>query len=296
MEDSPSGLWRTLGKRVGVTASRVRISYPPLAGFSDDSESLFFMPENGSLSAIPTNLAHMPFCRVMPSNDVGNADIGDTHDGPNRCVTLTSKGTPACSLIPVRGHMHLTLPASAFSSVDVTLRVYTCLHWFTLFTGLDFSLLVQRLWMMWAHGFPGTMVFACDDRVSGGPMGRYARLALAEREEIVLLRHGGELRRDGRSDGRGQSDRQRGDGRKLVRRWLGAVPSCIDRPAWLRVPKGFLRAARGPRRRARGGACAASCRAGALVARADRGRDRGRVAGTDGLCVRYLQGDQRAAA
>ena len=191
MEDSPSGLWRTLGKRVGVTASRVRISYPPLAGLSDDSESLFFMPENGSLSAIPTNLAHMPFCRVMPSNDVGNADIGDTHDGPNRCVTLTSKGTPACSLIPVRGHMHLTLPASAFSSVDVTLRVYTCLHWFTLFTGLDFSLLVQRLWMMWAHGFPGTMVFACDDRVSGGPMGRYARLALAEREEIVLLRHGG---------------------------------------------------------------------------------------------------------
>ena len=29
-------------------------------------------------------------------------------------------------------------------------------------------------------------------------MGRYARLALAEREEIVLLRRGG-LRRDGRS-------------------------------------------------------------------------------------------------
>ena len=29
MEDSPSGLWRTLGKRVGVTASRVRISYSP---------------------------------------------------------------------------------------------------------------------------------------------------------------------------------------------------------------------------------------------------------------------------
>ena len=29
MENSPSGLWRTLGKRVGVTASRVRISYSP---------------------------------------------------------------------------------------------------------------------------------------------------------------------------------------------------------------------------------------------------------------------------
>ena len=35
---------------------------------------------------------------------------------------------------------------------------------------------------------PGTMVFAYDNRVSGGPMGRYARLALAEREEIMLLR------------------------------------------------------------------------------------------------------------
>lgn len=28
-EDSPRGLWRSLGKRVGFTPSRVRISYPP---------------------------------------------------------------------------------------------------------------------------------------------------------------------------------------------------------------------------------------------------------------------------
>ena len=33
VENSPSGLWRTLGKRVGVTASRVRISYSPRVGF-----------------------------------------------------------------------------------------------------------------------------------------------------------------------------------------------------------------------------------------------------------------------
>lgn len=71
------------------------------------------------------------FCRVMPSNDVGYADIddtlGDTHDGPNRCVTLSSKGTPACSLIPIRRRMRLTPPTSASSSGNVMLHVYTFL-------------------------------------------------------------------------------------------------------------------------------------------------------------------------
>ena len=106
------------------------------------------MPENGFLSAIPTSLAHMPFCCVMPSNDVGNADIddtlGDTHDGPNRCVTLSSKGTPACSLIPVQGHVHLTPPASTSSLGNVMLHVYTFLHFFTylhLFTFWNFNVL-----------------------------------------------------------------------------------------------------------------------------------------------------------
>lgn len=111
----------------GFRAFRNRISYSPPVGFSDDSGSPFFMPENGFLSAIPTSLAHMPFCCVMPSNDVGNADIddtlGDTHDGPNRCVTLSSKGTPACSLIPTQGHVHLTPPTSASSSENVMLHV-----------------------------------------------------------------------------------------------------------------------------------------------------------------------------
>ena len=36
-EDSPRGLGRTLGKRVGVTPSRVRISYPPRAPGSTPS-------------------------------------------------------------------------------------------------------------------------------------------------------------------------------------------------------------------------------------------------------------------
>lgn len=104
-------------------------------GFRMIPKALFSCPKNGFLSAIPTSLAHMPFCRVMPSNDVGNADIddtlGDTHDGPNRCVTLSSKGTPACSLIPVQGHVHLTPPASTSSLGNVMLHVYTFLHFFT---------------------------------------------------------------------------------------------------------------------------------------------------------------------
>lgn len=48
-EDSPRGLWRSLGKRVGLTPSRVRIPYPPpgassfrtLAGMSGEGLILF---------------------------------------------------------------------------------------------------------------------------------------------------------------------------------------------------------------------------------------------------------------
>ena len=35
-EDSPSGLWRSLGKRVGLTPSGVRIPYPPPRGNAGD--------------------------------------------------------------------------------------------------------------------------------------------------------------------------------------------------------------------------------------------------------------------
>lgn len=34
LEDSPSGLWRTLGKRVGCKPSGVRIPHPPLVVMS----------------------------------------------------------------------------------------------------------------------------------------------------------------------------------------------------------------------------------------------------------------------
>ena len=67
MENSPSGLWRTLGKRVGVTASRVRISYSPPAGFSKQFENPFFMPGNGFFSVTPTD--SVPH-RILPCDAV----------------------------------------------------------------------------------------------------------------------------------------------------------------------------------------------------------------------------------
>src|SRR5690625_6884029 len=39
-EDSPSGLWRTLGKRVGLTPSRVRIPHPPPARSEEHTSEL----------------------------------------------------------------------------------------------------------------------------------------------------------------------------------------------------------------------------------------------------------------
>ena len=96
MEDSPSGLWRTLGKRVGVTASRVRISYPPLAGLSKKFESPFLFAENSFLSTIPNGLDCRNSFLVVSSEGVRPDDIGGTLRGasgrPNRCTTLCLKG------------------------------------------------------------------------------------------------------------------------------------------------------------------------------------------------------------
>ena len=58
MEDSPSGLWRTLGKRVGVTASRVRISYPAIR-LSEFFLKAFFHADSGGF---PTKISFLqPF-------------------------------------------------------------------------------------------------------------------------------------------------------------------------------------------------------------------------------------------
>ena len=86
---------------------------------------------------------------------------------------------------------------------------------------------------------PDTMVFACDDRVSGGPMGRYARLALAEREEIVLLRRGG-------GAAAGWPERRAGTKRPSAGRWpetrspLARGGAIVHRPPSVAAsPEGF---------------------------------------------------------
>ena len=80
MENSPSGLWRTLGKRVGVTASRVRISYSPPAGFSEQSENPFLILKNGSSN--DSNRSRP--CVALPSgawSALRDADIGGVLGG-----------------------------------------------------------------------------------------------------------------------------------------------------------------------------------------------------------------------
>ena len=60
MEDSPRGLWRTLGKRVGFTPSRVRISHPPLfyaQTCGENIENKFQLPSSrNSGEAIKTSV------------------------------------------------------------------------------------------------------------------------------------------------------------------------------------------------------------------------------------------------
>lgn len=97
MEDSPSGLWRTLGKRVGVTASRVRISYPPPAGFSEVSENPFFAKwRNSSISSryrhrvlfhsrIENGRGLDALRQLLELNTIRYARKDGIYDNPNLC-------------------------------------------------------------------------------------------------------------------------------------------------------------------------------------------------------------------
>ena len=68
-EDSPRGLWRSLGKRVGFTPSRVRISYPPPQAISLEPPAFTpgvrsfpekYPPHPGSSALPPSRSAGLP--------------------------------------------------------------------------------------------------------------------------------------------------------------------------------------------------------------------------------------------
>ena len=83
MENSPSGLWRTLGKRVGVTASRVRISYSPpgleprkpLESFGFWG-SFFSTPFSGSFQIPSECFFHWPRFLNRPVSQVSRVRAG----------------------------------------------------------------------------------------------------------------------------------------------------------------------------------------------------------------------------
>ena len=63
-EVSPSGLGRTLGKRVGGNPSRVRISYPPRATASTPWSGAVGVFTDLDRRVIPPQLRPVPFCAV----------------------------------------------------------------------------------------------------------------------------------------------------------------------------------------------------------------------------------------
>ncbi len=128
-------------------------------------------------------------------------------------------------------------------------------------------------------------------------MGRYAHPALAEREEIMLMRHEGRSPADiARATGRDRSTISREMRRNSFRVGAGPLLPGIDRATLLRGAQALLRASQDPRRRGARRARHAADRAGALVARADRRQDRGRTSGPVGVRVDHLPGRQRRQA
>ena len=124
MEDSPSGLWRTLGKRVGVTASRVRISYPP-PGLEPRKplESFGFR----GFALVPSD------CRFPPGSlrfvtfgpDLPRVSHTGTDDSEN------ASGPPPAACPPSKpGHAPRVPPAGRFESLHVFRAVFS--FWFAI--------------------------------------------------------------------------------------------------------------------------------------------------------------------
>ena len=136
MEDSPSGLWRTLGKRVGVTASRVRISYPPPTGFSKQFENPFFMPGNGVLL--------MFTARPRPTNSSSCAIERYRRAGPHsrRTVLRSQKRENQAQRSGKNHHRHgKTAPKVKSPSASRTTALSPVSH--------------NTIFSIWPHCYPG---------------------------------------------------------------------------------------------------------------------------------------------
>jgi hypothetical protein len=92
-EDSPRGLGRTLGKRVGLTPSRVRISYPPPP-----------VPDATRSPSDPTAASQAPAVNLarMPStvSETPGAEGCSATRASHACTTSASNG---CSSSPASG-------------------------------------------------------------------------------------------------------------------------------------------------------------------------------------------------
>lgn len=119
MEDSPSGLWRTLGKRVGVTASRVRISYPP-PGFEPRKPLKSFGFRGFAL--VPSDCRFPPgslrfdtFGPDLPRVSHIGTDDSENASGPPPAVCSSSKSDRAPRVPPAGRSGSPHAPRAVFS-------------------------------------------------------------------------------------------------------------------------------------------------------------------------------------
>ncbi len=118
-EDSPSGLWRTLGTRVGLTPSRVRIPHPPPieARSSHGAPGLFVAPDR--LRALPRRIEwRLPAASAAATRRVvGEMPLGAAtrRRGPGRDPRTRRAGEPpaAAQVRSLRSASPLRTPARA---------------------------------------------------------------------------------------------------------------------------------------------------------------------------------------
>ncbi len=130
MEDSPSGLWRTLGKRVGVTASRVRISYPP-PGFEPRKPLKTFGFRGFAL--IPSDCRFPPgtlrfdtFGPDLPRVSHIGTDDSENAFGPPPAACSSSKSDPAPRVPPAGRSGSPHAPRAVFSFVFCQVVIGQC--------------------------------------------------------------------------------------------------------------------------------------------------------------------------